>query len=245
MADLKQLNKTEAKHIHDLIMNGDNVDLIDSLEQALKANAGMRVGLHMMPIVWSGTDIPPLLQQQLASEFGFEFLVERNLVSADGSKIELNVLAGALSDEIVLPHLEHDPEAIAEEQGVDFEEFKQNLKSLFKGTVGRPGQSDFAVLLEANKQMREYTAILGLGMLVNPWDKETSEKAFAQAEAGEELPSWALNDAKIGRAVAEKGLDPRSVYVVLPEISARAVELLAEYVNFPGASHYLPKGQQR
>lgn len=235
---MKHLTLNDAEKIHAIIMKSGNIALINAYEATIKAQAEMKMGMYVQTMEWRGTALPEDVKQTLDEGFGIKELYEHNLLSSTGSHIELSVLAGALSEKTVNAYFKFDPQQRAAEIGVDFEKFTETLKAAFRGTIGRPGEPSFGILLDEGikNKINVLSAVLGLGILRHPYDKDTIDRLSAKGD----LDDWFKNAVSQGKQVYDKGIDAKSVYLITPNDNPLSVQVMAQMLNFQGASHYLP-----
>jgi hypothetical protein len=240
---MNDLQQQDADTIHNIIMGSGEAGLIEEYAQALKTKAEMRKGMYAQAGAWYGTPLPENVKAQLTERFGIDTLCKQNLLSLDGAYIELHVLAGALPDKIVDAYFAFDPKQRAEDAGIDFERFKHDLRAAFRGTVGRPGQPDFGILLDASIKdtIDQYAIVLGLGGVRHPYDMSTVDRLSAK----DDLDDHFKTSVNQGQQVHDKGIDATSVYLVTPDYSPLAIQVMAQILNFPGSSHYLPTEQKK
>lgn len=235
---MKSLSQRDAQKIHDIIMASGNRKLIKKLKAALRDDAEARAGMFGMDMGWHATKLPESVVAALDKELGVKKLYERNVLSFDGSSIELRVLASALPEEVVSPYFSFNPLVRAMEAGIDFETFKGELRKAFKGSVGQPGKPDFGILLDAAvaDQMDGLSEVTGLGMYMHPFDKATvdriSEKPDFEKNNLRDYFSIAVSQ---GQQVYDKGIDAKSVYIITPDRSPLAVKVMSEILNLPKA----------
>lgn len=230
------LTEQEAAQIHDIIMNSGDKGLVERYEKTLEAHAEMRNGMHAMSLAWVGTELNEALQKQLADQYDVDTLYQKNLLSKDGSYIELNVLAQEQSDDIVIAYFMHDPKQKAAEIGVNYDEFIERLKANFKGTIGTPGKNDFGILLDTGirENMHEYFTILGLGSLSHPYDQESIERLSQDRDLDDHFKIAVQQ----GKHVFDKGIQADSVYLFTPLNHHIGVQIMASELQFDGAESY-------
>jgi hypothetical protein len=228
---MKDLKPAQAEKIVSIIMHSGDTALIKALQSALTHEAEMRQGMGGMDAAWHGTSLPAFVTKALGHEFGIKQLYDRNVLSADGTLMEMRVLAGALPEKAVAPYFHFDVKERCESIGRDLEDFKKDLKSVFRGTVGTPGGEDFGILLDKKvlSDMGAYFKVLGLGMLAHPYDKATCDRLSKRADLSE---TFRVAVAQ-GFEVADRKIDPNSVYLVTPHYSAQAVKIISDLLELP------------
>jgi hypothetical protein len=245
-----ELPPGDAVKIHAIILASGDAQLIAAYNRYLAYAANERMGMHGHTMTWHGTEFPPTLQVALKEQFGenyIPYLESCVVLNATGTRMELGEVTRALPDETLLPYFEHDYRACAENYG-GLEAFKTELKPMFRGTVGIPGEDNFGVLLDAGikNNFGKYSNILGLGMLIHPYtsDEIAEYKQIMQDEPEVYAACYAVPVGQAEQVIA-KGIAPESVFLISAQDSPRAVQVLAEILNFQGASHYLPKEQKK
>lgn len=172
-------------------------------------------------------------------------------------------MADALPDRIVfadfMPDVSHGREKAAE-YGYNFAGLTDSVKKAFRGTVGTPGQADFAVVLDkaalhlADKKVNtgdvafhDFSRIFYLkyacqGFKEHDW---TSVLKAAESPPDRDKGTWQEQVLTMPQLLKlqEKfdGHDPSNLLVIHGNSQPVALQVMAQVLNFQGASHYLPR----
>lgn len=82
---------------------------------------------------WYGTDIPADVKEKIATEFGVEFLYERNVLSAGGEWVELNVLCEAMPEDFLENFFHFDIKERAEKEGITVGAIEDFVRETYRG----------------------------------------------------------------------------------------------------------------
>jgi hypothetical protein len=228
---MKNLSTKQAEAIHTLILQSGEKKFVDAYLKTLKSQSELRQTNGAETQEWRATPVPASVKAELQKLASLKDLADRNLISEDGTEIELRELCHALSDATLLPYYTFDPAQRAKEAGIDLEAFRGRLKAAFRGTVGTPSQKDYAILLDKSmeKDLREYYTVVGLSMCTHPYDQATIDRLSKEKN----LDEYFRIAVQQGKEVIAKKINPQSVYIVTPEMSPLAVKTISTMLGLP------------
>lgn len=131
----------------------------EALTQACETAAGARNGSFGMCHGWFGTTIPEDIRDQVHDMFTTELLYKHNVVSCDGTLVELNVLCSAMPEEFLANFFHFDMNEQAEKQGVTVAQVEEFIKDSYRG-LNEDG--DYLFEFDNVEDRYRYLKVLGI-----------------------------------------------------------------------------------
>ena len=125
---MRELQEGDAIVVYNALIASRNEELIEKVNQALKCCAESSMGMYAMTMAWYGTELPQEVIEEICRHYTVQYFYDRNLLSFDGKHIELNVLASALPNALVMTHFHFDMEEKAREANVSLDEVRDLLR---------------------------------------------------------------------------------------------------------------------
>jgi hypothetical protein len=156
----QQLEMETAVALMGVLSTSKDEEFKEKLAAACKTMAEHKKGLFAMASVWHGTPVPLDVLDQVHDMFGTEFLYQRNVVSCDGTSVELNVLTAAMPDEFLENFFHFDMKERAEKEGLTVAQVEEFIKDTYRGLSE---EGDYLFEFEKVEDRFKYFMVLGIG----------------------------------------------------------------------------------
>lgn len=166
------LAQKDAVTIYNILMTSNDPVFLEKIKTAMESNAGSRMGHWAMFMAWFGTEIPNDVWEKIENEFHITNLQNRNLISPwhEEKLIELNVLASALPDEILLPYFNFSMEKAAVEAHTTIEYVKELVERYVSLENSQRGER-LRIRAQIDKDdLNLLQKVIGIGLLMQEND---------------------------------------------------------------------------